>query len=102
MRRFAYGERSVIHVIHDTGLFAAANASRCWLVGCVLGDLFVVVDVSGKTTGYNDLRMYFYIFFGLTSVVSLLSLLSKRAVDAPYERGGHAPSVPVPPCWICT
>ena len=44
------------------------------------GDLFVVVDVSDKTSGYDDVRMCFYIFFGLTSVVSLLSLLSKRVV----------------------
>ena len=49
------------------------------------GDLFVVVDVSDKSTLYNDLRMCLYIFFGLTSVVSLLSLLSKRAVETPYE-----------------
>ena len=45
--------------------------------------MFVVVDVSdkaAKTTEYDDLRMCCYIFFGLTSVVSLLSLLSKRVV----------------------
>ena len=51
--------------------------------GLRTGDLFVVVDVSDKAdkpTGYDDVRMCFYIFFGLTSVVSLLSLLSKRVV----------------------
>ena len=53
--------------------------------------MFVVLDVSKKPPEYGDLRMCFYIFFGLTSVVSLLSLLSKRAVKTPYELGGHAP-----------
>jgi hypothetical protein len=42
--------------------------------------LFVVLDVSAQRTGYDDLRMCFYIFFGLTSVVSSLSLFSKRAI----------------------
>ena len=62
--------------------------------GLRTGDLFVVVDVSDKAdkpTGYDDVRMCFYIFFGLTSVVSSLSLLSKRAVKTPYELGGRAP-----------
>ncbi len=48
--------------------------------GLRAGDLFVVLDVSDNSTGYEGLRMCFYIFFGLTSVVSLLSLLSKRDV----------------------
>ena len=47
--------------------------------------------MSKKPSQYDDLRMCFYIFFGLTSVVSLLSLLSKRAVKTHYELGGHAP-----------
>jgi hypothetical protein len=60
-----------------------------------------VVDVGKHPTGYNDLRMYFYIFFGLASVVSLLSLLSKRAIYTPYHLK-PCPLVPVPPSWIST
>jgi hypothetical protein len=45
------------------------------------GDLFVTLDVSNNECAQvNDLRICFYIFFGLTSVVSSLSLISKRAV----------------------
>jgi hypothetical protein len=47
--------------------------------------LFVVVDISKKRTGtgYDELRICFYIFFGLASVVSSLSLISKRAFWPP-------------------
>ena len=55
--------------------------------------MFVVVDISKKRTGtgYDELRICFYIFFGLASVVSSLSLISKRAVWPPLCACVHSP-----------
>ena len=62
-----------------------SQATSVTFRGLCTGDLFVVVDISKKRTGtgYDELRICFYIFFGLASVVSSLSLISKRAVWPP-------------------